>query len=110
MWKLSLVMSFVFLLGLFGCSQGNKHSDKVVFKASKEVNMITVTENGLAVYFETEERLIEREVVLGQTKEIEVILKAIEDCALLGSMTDEGAQVEFKKYLVKKMYKISLNC
>jgi hypothetical protein len=93
--KITLILSLNFLLfNLFGCGvKSEDSSDKVieVIEVSKEVNSITVTGNGLAIYSDIEKRLIDRKIVLEQSKEIEVILKAIENSTLhSGPMSDEG--------------------
>jgi hypothetical protein len=95
--KISLVFSIFLLLNLFGCNfeNGNERNLDDIrikkIKISKEVKIITVTGNGLAIYSETENRLIDREIVIEQTEEIDVILKAIEGSSThSGEMTEEG--------------------
>jgi hypothetical protein len=70
-----------------------KESDreKEVIDMSKDVNMITVAGNGLAISSETEDQLKDSKIVFEQTEEIEVFLKAIMNSSPhSGSMTDEG--------------------
>ena len=67
------------------------NGEKEVIEVSKDVNMITVTGNGLAIFSETEDQLKDRKVVFQQTEEIEVILQAIKvSSPNSGPMTSEG--------------------
>lgn len=86
MKKIILVLTLMLLpLSLIGCS-GDKD-----FSVSKDVRMITVTGDGLGIFLETEEQLVNRTVVFEQAKEIEVILKALKDSSPhSGPMTDKG--------------------
>jgi len=60
-------------------------------KEPKDVKMVTVTGNGLEIFSETNEQIKDRKVVFGQTEEIEVILKAINNSSSYsGPTTDEG--------------------
>lgn len=65
--------------------------EKGLIYVPKDVKLITITGNDFELYSETEEQIKDRIVVFEQTKEIEVILKAIKDSTPhSGPMTDEG--------------------
>ena len=98
MKKKSLFMLLGIIMILAACSTEEKtvkdkenNREKEVIDVPKDVNMITVTGNGLTIFSETEDQLKDRKVVFKQTEEIEVILKAIKDSSPhSGPMTDEG--------------------
>jgi hypothetical protein len=87
-----LYFSFIFLLpNLIGCGVGNDSSSDEEIVVSKDVNKITVSGNGLAIFSEDEKQLIDREIVFEETNEIEVLLTAIEKSSPhSGPMTTEG--------------------
>ncbi|MBT2636765.1 MULTISPECIES: hypothetical protein [unclassified Bacillus (in: firmicutes)] len=98
MIKNSALIVFGIIMILAACSSEDKsfndnenRREKERIDVTKDVNMISITGNGLGLFSETEDQLKEGKVVFKQTEEIEVILKAIKDAsAHSGPMTDEG--------------------
>ena len=98
MKKKSLIMLLGIIMILAACSIEEKivkdkenNGEKEVIDVPKDVNMITVTGNGLAIFSETADLLKDRKVVFEQTEEIEVILKAIKVSSQhSGPVTEEG--------------------
>ncbi|MFS1515399.1 hypothetical protein V1503_02605 [Bacillus sp. SCS-151] len=92
MKKMGLIMFlFLLLFALSGCGNDKGNSIGKKIQVSKNVSMITLKGNGTAVYSETEKRLIDREIILEETEDIEVIIKAIENSTShSGPMTSEG--------------------
>ena len=86
-----LIKLFGIIMILAACSTEENNREKEVIDVLKDVNMITVTGNGLAMFSETEDQLKDRKVIFEQIDEIEVILKAIKNSSPhSGPMTTEG--------------------
>jgi hypothetical protein len=102
MKKKSKIMLLGIIMILAACSIEEKivkdtenNGEKEVIDLPKDVNMITVTGNGLAIFPETEDQLKDRKVIFEQAEEIEVILKAIKvSSPHSGPMTSEGENFE----------------
>ncbi|MBU0906418.1 MAG: hypothetical protein KKF57_14585 [Firmicutes bacterium] len=84
MKKKSLIILLGIIMILVACSIEDKivkdkenNGEKEVIDVPRDVNMITITGNGLEIFSETEDQVKDRKVVFEQTEEIEVILKAI---------------------------------
>jgi len=98
MKKKILLLLIGIVMILSACSLGKKivnhkenNGEQEVIVVPQEVNALTVTGNGFALFSETEDQLRDRKVVFEHPEEIEVLLTAINASSQnSGPVTSEG--------------------